>query len=180
MKTKRLITICVSVVLAATLASTAKAENPANWTFSLETYGGDASWDSTTNVDTGYPQYDYTWQMDYADVQMVGIGWYDILGYIPVDEKSGSGTASGLPFDILNEHDEEPGVIAYDIHAYVDTSGFGHISLTNIDFGSVGDYPVEGFRLGGEATVTGVVPEPATIALLGLGSLSLIRRKRRA
>ena len=38
MKTKRLITICVSVVLAATLASTAKAVNPVTWEFSLETY----------------------------------------------------------------------------------------------------------------------------------------------
>ena len=167
---KNLIMICALVMLLAAFGSTAKAENPLNTSFDVLTFGPPAFWDSATNVDTGYPQYDYTWQTNYEDLLIDG-DWY------PRDLESDSGTAYGLPFDILNELDEEPGIIAYDIHAYVGTLGFGHISLTNIVFGSVGGHPVEGLRLGGEATVEGV-PEPATLSFLALGSLALLRKRR--
>jgi len=176
---KKLITICLLVVLMAVLAPTAKAvaENPAEWSFSLETYEGDVSWISSTNVITGYPQYEYSWQLDYADLQVFG-SWYSILGYVDVDEYSGSGTESGLPFIVLDDDLGEEGAFTAHVLAGVDEDGYGYANMTNVVFGSFEGYGVTGFRCGGDATVTGV-PEPATICLLGLGALSLISRKKR-
>ena len=165
------------MVLVATLGSTAKAVwvNPAEWDFYLETEGEDVSWDSLTNVRTDYPQYDYNWHTDYTELYVQGT-WYS------GDVDSGSGTASGLPFVISDEDVGEPGVFTAHVHIDVDAEGYGHISMTNVVLGAIelGGVlqEVEAFRCGGNVTVT-AVPEPATVALLGLGSLVLIRRKRR-
>jgi hypothetical protein len=180
---KRLILICLLVVSMAAIAPTAKAVgvNPAAWSFSLETEtsGGNASWTSPTNVVTGYPQYEYNWQLTYADLKITGIGWYDIMSYIPGGDKSGSGTESGLPFAVLNLEDVgQTGTFTVaSVLAGVDAAGYGYANMTDVVLGLYNDYGITGFRCGGNATVT-AIPEPATIALLGLGSLTLLRRKR--
>jgi hypothetical protein len=173
---KRLILICSLVVLVAALASTAKATavNPAEWDFSLESYGSDDFWTSSTNVYTGYPQYDYVWELTYAELYLNNI-WFNVLGYI--DPPSGSGSANGLPFDVLDQGYLESGIFGVDLHCYVDGSGFGHVDATNVYFGSFGIFSVDGFKGGGHVTVT-AVPEPATVLLLGLGALALLRKRR--
>lgn len=166
--------ICVLVVLAAAFGSTAKAVNPANWTFYLETSGADVYWTSPTNVDTGYPQYDWTIEVTQMDVLVTELGWLDLISELPPDVLFASGTEYGLPFGSC-EYVDEPGVFAADICDGVDALGYGYVSITNISFGSVEDYALEGLRLGGNATVT---PEPATITLLGLAGAIVLRRRR--
>jgi hypothetical protein len=74
----------------------------------------------------------------------------------------------------------EPGIFGVHVHSYVDGSGFGHVDATNVYLGNYpgSPYSVDGFQCGGTLDVT--IPEPATLCLLGLGALSLIRRKKRA
>ena len=178
---KRLILICSLVVLVAALASTAKAIGitPAVWDFSLETHGSEASWTSSTTVITGSPQYEYDWALSSAELLLTGIGWWDVLPYIPSGDKSGSGTEYGLPFVVLDKDVGQAGVFTAHVLAGVDASGSGYTFMTDVVLGVVDIYGVEGFRCGGEATVT-AVPEPTTVCLLGLGALSLLRRKHRA
>jgi hypothetical protein len=171
-------TICMLMVLAVAFGSTEKAAgvNPAEWDFSLETYGSDASWTSLTNVDTGYPQYDYVWELTYADVN-VSNNWVSVLGYIV--PSSGSGSASGLPFEILDQDYLGPGMFGGHVHSYVDGSGFGHVDITNVYLGT-SPYIVDSFRCGGTLDVTGIIPEPATIVLLGTAGIWIFTRKKRS
>ena len=180
---KKSMMICASVALIAAFGSTARAVNPAEWDFFLETFGSAATWGSPTVVDTGFPQYDYNWQLTQAQLQLEvdGFVWINILDSISPGDKSGSGTANGLPFDILNSlHIDQPGITA-DIYALVSGGGLGQALISDITFGQVEDngtfYNVTGARFGGEVTVTGV-PEPATVFLLGVGCLALLGRRR--
>lgn len=195
---KKLIMICAFVVLVATFSSTAKAVyvNPAEWDFSLvtgETYfgsrvGEDVEWGSLTNVETGWDEYDYEWQLTHISnlppwpaLEVANRRWVDMWGYMGPDDKSGSGTADGLPFVIFDRDFGTPGIIESLISAWVDEDGQGHMSVTDVSFGRVeygaNYYDVTGYRFGGDATVTGI-PEPATAVLLVLGALGLIHIRR--
>lgn len=67
--------------------------------------------------------------------------------------------------------------------AYIDVlaTGMGTVTLTMVDGSQLGahtldgDGPIAGF---GSPLVLDTVPEPMTIALLGLGGLALLRRRR--
>jgi len=176
-KMKKLM-ICTLVMLVAAFGSRAKADNPAEWTFYLETLrlsgtnqGEDTYWDSPTNVDTGYPEYEWTLEVTQGDMRISGLGW---ISGVPPDGISGSGIEPGLPFGSC-EWVEEPGVFAANICEGVDEFGYGYVSMTDVTFGSTSGLDVTGFRMGGNVIVT---PEPATVLLLGLGSLALLRKRR--
>jgi len=180
--------ICVFGILAAVFGSTAKAVpvNPANWHWSLVTYGN--RYDDgplSPPVDPGYPQYDYSWQQTHESgpwpALQVLSQWHDIWDNILPSDKSGSGTLGPLPWvDELILHISSPEITA-DILVSADENGYGTISIANITFGQVQYggwfYNVTGARFQGDVTIEGV-PEPATICLLGLGSLVLLRRRR--
>ena len=177
--------IFLTVLLLATSGSTAKASvNPATWNFSLTTYGLDNTWNSSISVVPTYPQYEYVWGLTHEAgpwpaLQVVG-QWFDIWNDISPGDKSGSGTFGSLPtVDTLIIHISYPEISA-DFYTSIDSGGYGHISIRNVDFGSADGYPVTGARFSGAVTVTGVVPEPATISLLGTAGMWVLTRKRRS
>jgi hypothetical protein len=185
---KKKVIISLLAALTGVLGTTAKAVtvNPASWTFTLETYDASAgaSWTSPNSVQTGFPQYDYTWELTEAELwvdfdYLPSNVWVPILGSIT--DPNGSGTEYELPFDILNpKHIEEPGITA-DIYLSVDETGFGQASMTDIVFGQLDNHlgtgDVEGIKVVGTLEVTGV-PEPATVFLLGLGSLVFLAKPK--
>ena len=183
---KSSVVILVTLSLLIMSASTAKAVcvNPAEWHFSLVTYGPNDCWNSSTCVEPGYPEYDYEWELTHEGgpwpaVQVVG-QWFDIWNDIDPGDKSGSGTFFGeLPTeDRLIIHIDYPEIEA-DFYATIDSEGYGHISIRNVDFGLAEGYPVTGARFTGNVTVT-AVPEPATIVLLGMGVLITFTRRKRS
>jgi hypothetical protein len=176
------------MVWVAAFGSEAKAVpvNPAEWQkIILATDGEDVFWNSTTHVDTDYLQYDYEWQWELTRARLrldiLNDGWIDVLTYVPAADKGGSGTDDELPFVILDQDVGEPGVFTAHVTAGVDINGYGYVSMTDITLGSfsLSDvvYDVTGAWFEVDATVT-TVPEPATLSLLALGSLLLLRKRR--
>ncbi|MHC4240488.1 MAG: hypothetical protein ACYSUC_12200 [Planctomycetota bacterium] len=105
---KRKVIISLLAALTGVLGTTAKAAtvNPASWTFTLETYDASAgaSWTSPNSVQTGFPQYDYTWELTEAELwvdidYLPSNVWVPILGSIT--DPNGSGTEYELPFDMI-------------------------------------------------------------------------------
>jgi len=181
---KLVIVICTSVVLIAAFGSNAKAVtvNPANWTWTLETSGSPDSWTSDSNVPADFPQYDYDWQLTQADVLVDLLGWLSILDLIPDADKSKSATEDHLAFDIFGLTSPLEinlnGIIAANIYFGVGVDGYGQGRIDTVSLGQYGGFDVTAAEFGGNLDVT-ALPEPATVCLLGLGSLLLIRRSRR-
>lgn len=167
---KRLILIYLLVVSMAALVPTAKADNPVYWSFHLETYG-ERNNDGPLSppIDTGYPQYEYNWVITDAQVMIMDV-WYSVPTSL-----NGSGIWGTIPFtdELIYQHSSPEA--SFDILASIDSSGYGTISIDNITLGSAMGNPITGLGCDGNITV---IPEPATICLLGLGALSLVRRRK--
>jgi|GEM_PF-6871069 len=181
---KRVTIICAVLLLGGFVPSTAKA---VTWSFEMETYDeSTVVWSSDTAVETGYPGYDYDWELTEADVWVVEQGaagvpfWFPILDGIAPADKIGSGSSSGLPIDIYGMQGLSIPDISAVLYLGVHVSGMGIAQLSDINFGTISGtggtvYDVIGTRIGGNLTV---IPEPATVFLLGLGGLVFLRRRR--
>jgi hypothetical protein len=173
MKTTRVLLILALALSFMVSMAKAVPVNPITWDYSLVTFGARDDWDSTTNVVPTFAQYDYSWELTQADIEVAG-SWFSIIDIIAPEDKAVSGTIIGpLPaVDELIVHLEYP-EIAADILVSVDEEGYGRISVDNIGWAP----PAAGARLIGNVTVTGV-PEPATVALVGLGGMAMLRKRR--
>jgi hypothetical protein len=176
--------VCMLAALAVTFGSIAKAVcvNPAEWHFSLVTYGSDECWNSSVCVEPDWPEYNYIWQLTHETgpwpaIQVMG-SWYDIWDVIDPSDKSGAGAVGQLPVvDELIKHIDYPEIEA-DFYVSVDEDGYGQICIRNVVFGSASGYSVTGARFQGDVTITGV-PEPATIMLFGMTGILILTRKNK-
>jgi len=174
---KRVTIICAVLLLGGFVPSTAKA---VTWSFEIETYDeSTALWSSDTAVETGYPGYDYDWELTEAGVWLEDTQgpsfWFPILDGIATEDKIGSGSSSGLPIDIYGMQGLSIPDISAVLYLGVHVSGMGIAQLSDINFGTMGAFDIVGTRIGGNLTV---IPEPATVFLLGLGGLVFLRRRR--
>ncbi|MHC4573880.1 MAG: PEP-CTERM sorting domain-containing protein [Planctomycetota bacterium] len=181
---KNLLILLTVAVVTAVCSSSAKA---VMWDFQLGTTGDPNTWSAPSVVETGAPQYDYSWEITEAWLWIEGGSLpkpqqIPILDNIPPEGKSGSGTEFMLPFDILTLHlepPETPGITA-DIYLFVDSDGRGQGSISNITLGTIPndeEFNVTAAEFAGTITVN-PIPEPATAFLLGLGSMVLLIRRR--
>lgn len=161
-------------------AGSALAANPTNWTTSMvtvDTSTPTASWDSPTPIDLGYPSYQYSYTITDADAQIASLTWVSVLSELG-SNAGGNGSFAAPPITLVSTsfNETELGTtITGDLLMNIDSSGYGHLSLSNFSF-SGGS--VTGLRAAGQVTVTGVVPEPTCLSLMGLaGGLLLLRRR---
>ncbi len=167
------------------LAGPALAVNPAVWNFDVTTNGNDVFWDSPTNVDTGYPQYNVAYEITTLTANVDVLGNVDLigLGVISADQLTGNGDYTSLPIVIYSDSFAYEDTTA-DVSLNIDSSGQGHASLTNVHLGTITilfPLQINSIHAAGTITATGVLPEPGSALLLLTGSgLMLVRRRRAA
>jgi hypothetical protein len=175
--------ICAFTLLLAgfTPAANAVIENPADWDFLLETFrepGGwsSGSWMSDTSVPTGFPQYEYTWQLTSAQygIRTDGtVAWFefDNVDYGIHGPFVENGLAFFLDPILIQQQDPPPDASATILLGVITTGdGVGHITATCLE------PEVTAVRVQGYFTVA-AIPEPATVFLLSLGTLVLLRKR---
>jgi hypothetical protein len=129
------------------------ATQPVICNFFLTTYGSDQSWTCPTPVPTDWPEYVYEWEIQQAQVRVMG-NWYDAMGGIDPGDKSGSGVCPDLPCLALNPLRLHYSEITADIYAGAYSTGYVYVSIENVSFGYAAGYPVTGFRFGGVVELT--------------------------
>jgi len=124
----------------------------------------------TKGTDDNVDDDDYAW-LAAGEIPAVGSGWthYNFAMDVNSDDLSG-GWVGGYSEDPTNFR---PGVTWKDLITNVDQVRF---SLLRPDYFAI----FQNWSVGADnvAVTTGVVPEPATLATLGLGALLAFRRKR--
>ena len=138
------------------------AVNPVNWSFNAETMGEDVSWNSTPGyIDNYYTVYAYHWEITKIEAHAKVVlfwTWIDISDLL--NEVSGDGVHYGsLPATILDERIQE-GDVGADIEIVVDENGYGHAYVTNVTFGTIQNFQVNGFSIEGQISISGTVPKP--------------------
>jgi hypothetical protein len=154
------------------------AVNPTNWTTDLVTVTNsspNASWTSSTPIDLGYPEYQYSYTIIQADGNVVGT-WTDLMSSLDPGDLVGNGSIGALPATLTNLAVNESvlgSTITGNISMSVDNSGYGHLDLTGFSFSGL----ISGARAKADITITGV-PEPTSFGMLALlGGLFLPRRR---
>jgi len=187
---RRILMIGGVAALLAVYASPASAVPMVNWTWDLEVFADDDTdtWVSILpNVDLGAPGYEYSWAITKANVYVdppVSPQEWSVLDFIaPTGD---SGTSDTLFIEIFSPF--EPLVIdlpeiGAEITLVVLSTGVGAAGISSVDLrtlaGGGGDsFPVVRAMFGGTLSVT-AIPEPATIVMLGLGSATLLGKRRR-
>lgn len=145
-----LLILCLLIVFANNLSA---VDNPADWSFSLESTGDDISWKSDSRVNWGYPVYDFNSVITQFELNLETDGWTDYSA--AVDTAHASAGYDGLPVDVFNRAYDSNGITA-NIGIWVDEDGYGHLSMTNIAFGDVNAQNVLGVRFSGTLEVTGL------------------------
>lgn len=188
MKSTKLLALALTLTV---LSSAALAANPVNWSFSnLVAFNGQpAHWDSGTSYIDDMPLYNYTFTITKLEVgvDVLGMGNPDLYTYFDVtpdpDPTSSGQAAGGLPTIFTNDHyDQTAGEmnVQADVIAGLTDLGQGYVDVENLVItGQFGGFDVESLRLSGTLDATGVVPEPCTMALLGVAGVGLVVRKRR-
>jgi len=166
-----IVSVGLLLVLGAAVPNAALAET---WNWVLETHGENTFWTSSTAVPTTWGTFDWSAEYTKIEFQIGGALWLDVTQ--DFGDTKASGIAHALPFDMYKEHVNEPGTLVCDIYHWVDAAGEGQFTISNVVFGSLFGNPITGFRGTG---VTEVTPEPATLSLLALGGLALLRRRRK-
>jgi hypothetical protein len=155
-------TMCVSLVACLVFAGTATAA-PVEYTLTADTpvgFGGTLTWDSTVGT-------------SFADGGISAFAFVNPLGTTGIFDETDTvselviGLSGSVPVSLMIDIDDTDGSndflftnVALDFN-----TGLGHLS--NPDFDVTG------------AALT-AVPEPATMSLLALGGLAMLRRRRRA
>ena len=142
-----------------TAVAVVQAANPVTWVFDdFTTTGEDVFWTSSTFVDPIHTNFDYTYNITNVEAKSL-LFWVDVTGQLDPNDLTGSGTVPGpCPIELYNQSFSEPGVLDATVHTYVDSSGYGHMDMTDITFGSYSGLPLSGLRLSGSIEVLGYTP----------------------
>ncbi|MBI5865782.1 MAG: hypothetical protein HZB38_15020 [Planctomycetes bacterium] len=135
-----------SILASAVLASGAAVAGPVTWSYDISTTGQDVFWNSPSAADPAAAEYDFVSTVTRVDATVQYSVFppvtVDITGQIPPEYLSSSGTLYGPPpHTIVNQHvlfphPPDPIAVAGDLLVTMDASGFGHVSFTNIQFGT--------------------------------------------
>ena len=134
----------------------ARADNPASWTFSGYTTGGDISWTSPTAVALGGYSYSWAYEITQASVKTF-LGNTSVLDML--EQTSGSASVSGVPFVMLDSWLEEPqtGSSAHMLFE-VDDQGYGQVSITDVVLGSYLIFSIQRVDFSATLSVTATPP----------------------
>jgi len=189
---KKILMILVAATLLTVFACPANALPVVDWVWELNTTGdgiGD-TWLSTTKVDVGAAEYQYSWEITtaevFAQVEAPPVLPQSVSILTDIGPTSGSGSSDDVSiriFDNLNPFAIDLSEIGADIYLVILSNGMATAQLTNVDLrtlalGGGESYPVVSAKFTGTLHVE-AVPEPATVALLGLGCVVLLGKRRR-